>query len=153
MPEAYLIHCNYLTDGSNRLPAWQLDDMPEAYLIHCNYLTDGEVAAIAERPHLTIVYCPRTHAYFEHPPHRWQEIIARGGKVVLGTDGRSSNPDLSILAEAKFLVRKHAESSPLEILQMILPNSKPQQQRRLGQFQFYDLQTDAVSCPIQRLLQ
>src|SRR5262249_40405475 len=51
----------------------------------------------------TVVYCPRTHAAFGHPPHRFREWIARGVRVALGTDSLASNPDLSMLDEMRFL--------------------------------------------------
>jgi aminodeoxyfutalosine deaminase len=51
----------------------------------------------------TVVYCPRTHAAFGHPPHPFRDWIARGVRVTLGTDGLASNPDLSVLNEMRFL--------------------------------------------------
>jgi cytosine/adenosine deaminase-related metal-dependent hydrolase len=54
----------------------------------------------------TIVYCPRTHAAFGHPPHPFQALLARGVRVALGTDGLASNPDLDVLAEARFLCQR-----------------------------------------------
>ena len=51
----------------------------------------------------TIVYCPRTHAAFGHPPHPFREFLARGVRVALGTDSLASNPDLDLLAEARFV--------------------------------------------------
>ena len=49
----------------------------------------------------TLVYCPRTHAAFGHPPHPFRDFLARGVRVCLGTDSLASNPDLDILAEAR----------------------------------------------------
>lgn len=68
-------------------------------LAHGNYLPpDAQLSA-----NTTIVYCPRTHAAFGHPPHPFRELLARGVRVALGTDGLSSNPDLDLLAEVRFL--------------------------------------------------
>jgi cytosine/adenosine deaminase-related metal-dependent hydrolase len=67
--------------------------------IHGNYLAPNAPV----RRNGTIVYCPRTHAAFGHPPHPFRHFLARGVRVALGTDGLASNPDLSILAEARFL--------------------------------------------------
>ena len=63
-------------------------------LAHGNHL-DG----IALPSNCTIVYCPRTHAAFGHPPHP----LPAGARIALGTDGLASNPDLGILGEARFL--------------------------------------------------
>ena len=70
-------------------------------LVHCNYLDP----AIDLHPETTIIYCPRTHAAFGHPPHPFSEFLARGVRVALGTDSLASNPDLDMLAEARFLHR------------------------------------------------
>jgi cytosine/adenosine deaminase-related metal-dependent hydrolase len=79
-------------------------------IVHGNYLR-------AERfpDNASLVYCPRTHAAFGHPPHPFREFLARGVRVALGTDSLASNPDLSILNEARFLHRRHPDL-PAEVL-------------------------------------
>jgi cytosine/adenosine deaminase-related metal-dependent hydrolase len=67
--------------------------------IHGNYLSPDALIP----PNGTLVYCPRTHAAFGHPPHPFQAFLARGHRVALGTDSLASNPDLDVLAEARFL--------------------------------------------------
>jgi cytosine/adenosine deaminase-related metal-dependent hydrolase len=68
-------------------------------LVHGNYLSpDATIPRNA-----SVVYCPRTHAAFGHPPHPFREFLARGVRVALGTDSLASNPDLDLLAEARFL--------------------------------------------------
>jgi aminodeoxyfutalosine deaminase len=67
--------------------------------VHGNYLPPD----MPLRHHVSIVYCPRTHAAFHHPPHPFREFLARGVRVCLGTDSLASNPDLDILAEARFM--------------------------------------------------
>jgi cytosine/adenosine deaminase-related metal-dependent hydrolase len=57
----------------------------------------------------SIVYCPRTHAAFGHPTHPFREFLARGVRVALGTDSLASNPDLDVLAEARFVHAKHPD--------------------------------------------
>jgi cytosine/adenosine deaminase-related metal-dependent hydrolase len=68
-------------------------------LVHCNYLSANAPISFLG----TVVYCPRTHAAFGHPPHPFREFLANGVLVALGTDSLASNPDLSVLAEARFL--------------------------------------------------
>jgi cytosine/adenosine deaminase-related metal-dependent hydrolase len=51
----------------------------------------------------TVVYCPRTHAAFGHEPHPLPDLLRRGVRVALGTDSLASNPDLNVLAEARFV--------------------------------------------------
>src|SRR5439155_13121502 len=87
-------------------------------LAHVNYCTDEELAVLA-RGRASIVYCPRTHAYFRHPPHRWRQMLARGINVAIGTDSCASSPDLNPLEDLR-LVHQLAPDFPLEQLwQMI----------------------------------
>src|SRR5262249_19395473 len=53
----------------------------------------------------SVVSCPRTHAAFGHPTHPFREFLSRGVRVALGTDSLASNPDLDLLAEARFVHR------------------------------------------------
>jgi cytosine/adenosine deaminase-related metal-dependent hydrolase len=69
--------------------------------VHGNYLAPS--ARITRGT--TVVYCPRSHAAFGHPPHPFREFLRRGVRVALGTDSLASNPDLDLLAEARFLRR------------------------------------------------
>ncbi|HZZ73922.1 MAG TPA: amidohydrolase family protein [Pirellulales bacterium] len=85
-------------------------------IIHGNYLEEEEMdflAARAER--MTLVYCPRTHAYFQHAPYPLVELLERGVQMAVGTDSRASNPDLSILTELRFLADRHPQI-PLAIV-------------------------------------
>jgi aminodeoxyfutalosine deaminase len=83
--------------------------------IHANYLaTSTSIPA----DH-SIVYCPRTHAAFGHPPHPFREFMKRGVRVVLGTDSLASNPDLDILAEARFVAARHLDLPGETLLRMI----------------------------------
>jgi cytosine/adenosine deaminase-related metal-dependent hydrolase len=66
----------------------------------------------------TIVYCPRTHAAFGHPPHPFCEFLQRGVRVALGTDSLASNPDLDLLAEARFVHQRYPDVPGETILRM-----------------------------------
>jgi cytosine/adenosine deaminase-related metal-dependent hydrolase len=83
-------------------------------LIHCNYLsTDLHLP-----PTATVVYCPRTHAAFGHPPHPFRDFLARGVRVALGTDSLASNPDLDLLGEARFLHQRYPDVPGATVLRM-----------------------------------
>ena len=84
---------------------------------HCNYLPLDCCRYIAGLH--TIVYCPRTHAAFGHPPHPFRDFLARGVRVCLGTDSLASNPDLDILAEARFVHAKYPDFPASELLKMV----------------------------------
>jgi cytosine/adenosine deaminase-related metal-dependent hydrolase len=82
-------------------------------LIHGNYLRpDLDLPS-----NVSVVYCPRTHAAFGHDPHPFRHWLGRGIRVALGTDSLASNPDLSILNEARFLFRQFPD--PDTLLRMI----------------------------------
>lgn len=97
----------------------QLAQLPHSLAIHCNYLDDDEIQFLGRNPQIAVVYCPRTHHYFGHQPHPWQKIVAAGGTVVLGTDGRSSNPDLSIWKELQFLAAQSLTATLEDLLPMV----------------------------------
>ena len=81
-----------------------------ALVIHGNYLDEEEIEFVAAHPdRLTVVYCPRTHAYFGHPRHPLPRLLAAGANVALGTDSRASNPDLNLLEEIRFVARSFPE--------------------------------------------
>lgn len=83
-----------------------LGDLPRGLIVHGNDLRDKELMRLAQFPHLTTVYCPRTHAAFGHPPHPWLTLLSLGGTVAIGTDSRASNPDLSMWNELQFLAER-----------------------------------------------
>ncbi|TMQ34497.1 MAG: amidohydrolase [Planctomycetota bacterium] len=85
-----------------------------AAAVHANYL---DPATPVPANH-AIIYCPRTHAAFGHEPHPVQKFIASGVRVALGTDSLASNPDLDVLAEARFLHQKMPGLSGDVILRM-----------------------------------
>lgn len=74
-----------------------------ALAIHGNYLAADEIDFLAGHPNVSVVYCPRTHAFFRHTAHPWRRLLARGVNVALGTDSRASNPDLNVWNELLFL--------------------------------------------------
>ena len=79
-------------------------DYPRTSLAHVNYCDDDELALLA-RGRASVVYCPRTHAYFGHPPHRWRDMLAAGVNVAVGTDSRASSPDLNLVDDLRLLRR------------------------------------------------
>ncbi|VTT98020.1 amidohydrolase : Amidohydrolase OS=Isosphaera pallida (strain ATCC 43644 / DSM 9630 / IS1B) GN=Isop_1172 PE=4 SV=1: Amidohydro_1 [Gemmataceae bacterium] len=91
------------------------NDTPQPLFVHCNYLPPDAPF----KPHQTVVYCPRTHGAFLHPPHPFREFLKRGVRVCLGTDSLASNPDLDILAEARFVHARHPDVPGEPLLKMI----------------------------------
>jgi cytosine/adenosine deaminase-related metal-dependent hydrolase len=96
-----------------------LAEAPRAVVIHGNYLDEEERTFLAaNRDRMSLVYCPRTHAYFAHPPYPLAELLAAGVRIAFGTDSRASNPDLDLMAEMRFVAQTFLGINPLEILHM-----------------------------------
>jgi cytosine/adenosine deaminase-related metal-dependent hydrolase len=83
-------------------------------LAHVNYIDDEELDVLAGGQ-ASVVYCPRTHRFFGHPPHRFQEMLARGVNVCIGTDSCASSENLDLRADLR-LVRQLAPHLPLRLL-------------------------------------
>ncbi|MEE3369973.1 MAG: amidohydrolase family protein [Planctomycetota bacterium] len=97
----------------------RLVNTPRLLVIHGNYLNQRELDLLTQhRDHVSIIYCPRTHAFFKHTSYPWDSVLARGIPLALGTDSRASNPDLNLLAEMRFLLGQTSSPSPQQVLQL-----------------------------------
>ena len=95
-----------------------LQRAPRALVVHGNYLSDQEAELLAaNRAHMSLIYCPRTHAFFGHEDYPLVKLLAVGVRVALGTDSRASNPDLSVLAELRNVAANHS-LPPEDILRL-----------------------------------
>jgi cytosine/adenosine deaminase-related metal-dependent hydrolase len=83
-------------------------------LAHVNHVDDEELAILAGG-RASVVYCPRTHAYFGHPPHRFEDMLAAGINVALGTDSAASSPDLNLMDDLR-LIHCNYPGVPVETL-------------------------------------
>ena len=142
----------------------------DALIIHGNYLNVEELEFVAQHENLSIVFCPRTHAYFGHDEYPLRTMLDLKIKVAVGTDSRASNPDLDLFAELKHIAATQKTVSANEILTMatqsaaialgfknLLGTIEPGKSSRLcvisnpqgirGEQDFF--QTDSVCQPIQ----
>ncbi len=97
-----------------------LAEAHRALVVHGNYLDDEEInflAAHADR--MSAIYCPRTHAFFQHDRYPLVKMLAAGVNVAIGTDSRASTPDLNPVAEMQFASQQHRETPPAILLRMI----------------------------------
>ena len=94
---------------------WRTRRSPLVLFAHGNYLpADADIWR-----NQSVVYCPRTHAAFGHPPHPFREFLRRGVRVCLGTDSLASNPDLDVLAEARFVHQRYPDFPGETLLRMV----------------------------------
>ncbi len=100
------------------LPIPYLDSLgvlgPSSLLVHCNYLDEGSIARIRASGS-SVVYCPRSHAFFGHEEHPIRKLLDNGVNVALGTDSLASNNSLSMLDEMRFLFKRRKDVKPEEI--------------------------------------
>ena len=93
---------------------------PRGIVVHGTHLPE-DAAAVARlarhRDRLCVAVCPRTTRAISGRPPPVAAFRAAGVRVALGTDGRGSNPDLSILAECRTLVDAGL-ASPAEAIVM-----------------------------------
>jgi cytosine/adenosine deaminase-related metal-dependent hydrolase len=128
-------HSGPLVERLKELSAWYPGSLPrgirpldylemlstahQTLVIHGNFLVREEMEFIgARRDKMTVVYCPRTQAFFPHGAYPLAEMLACGVRVAVGTDSRASNPDLSVLSELRHIARQHPGVPPEEILKM-----------------------------------
>ena len=90
-------------------------------LAHVNYADEAEIASLARLGH-SVVYCPRSHDFFRHPPHPFRSMLAAGINVCLGTDSLASNSSLSILDEMSYIHRACPGLPPDTLLRMATLN-------------------------------
>jgi cytosine/adenosine deaminase-related metal-dependent hydrolase len=115
--------CAWYPDALTRglKPLDYLQTLAKAHRVlvaHGNFLTAAEMEFAAQQRHLTIVYCPRTQAYFDHDPYPLGQMLTAGVRVAVGTDSRASNPDLSIWRELKFVRDQHPAVAPAQVLEL-----------------------------------
>jgi cytosine/adenosine deaminase-related metal-dependent hydrolase len=96
-----------------------LSEAPRAPVIHGNYLDVDEHAFLAAHSdRMSLVYCPRTHAYFGHPTYPLPALLESGVRVALATDSRASNPDLNLLAEMQHVAASFLSVDPQTVLRL-----------------------------------
>jgi len=92
---------------------------------HVNDCSDADLDLLAQT-RTTVVYCPRASAYFGHNrdfgAHRYQDMLDRGVRVVLGTDSILCLPQaeanrLSVFDEMR-LLRRRDRTDPVALLTM-----------------------------------
>ena len=96
----------------------QLRRAARALIVHGNFLDHEELGFLAAHSdRMSLIYCPRTHAYFRHDPYPLGKVFNLGVPLALGTDSRASNPDLSLWEELRFAIRQHPTVVPVDLLQ------------------------------------
>src|SRR5581483_6284649 len=96
--------------------------------VHVNYLAPGDAALLGRRK-VSVVHCPRSHAYFRHRRFPLDELASAGVNICLGTDSLASiyqkpkkSVELSLFDEMRAFAEANPEAMPETILQMATIN-------------------------------
>ena len=96
--------------------------------VHVNLLAHGD-ATLLGKHRVHVVHCPRSHAYFRHPPFLRERLANAGVNLCLGTDSLATTrkigkqkPELNMFEEMRALAASDKNISPAEILRMATVN-------------------------------
>jgi cytosine/adenosine deaminase-related metal-dependent hydrolase len=96
--------------------------------VHANLLAHGD-AALLGKYRVNVVHCPRSHAYFRHPPFMRERLVSAGVNLCLGTDSLATvrrtgrqMPELDLFEEMRALKANDKTISPAEIVRMATVN-------------------------------
>jgi cytosine/adenosine deaminase-related metal-dependent hydrolase len=96
--------------------------------IHVNHLARGDAELLAKRQ-VSVVHCPRSHAYFKHRAFPLDELSKARVNICLGTDSlaslslpRRERMELNMFDEMRQLAANHPRLSPTTILEMATVN-------------------------------
>jgi cytosine/adenosine deaminase-related metal-dependent hydrolase len=96
--------------------------------VHANLLAHGD-ATLLGKYRVNVVHCPRSHAYFRHPPFMRERLANAGVNLCLGTDSLATIrkagrqiPELDLFEEMRTLNANDKTISSAEILRMATVN-------------------------------
>lgn len=121
-------------------------------LVHMNGLGDHDSELLSRMSaDSSIVHCPRSHAYFRHPPFEPRKLRELGFNICLGTDSLASNDDLSLFAEMRAFRKEFPDVRTEEILKMVTANPALalRQENALGRIAVGFI-ADLIAVPIER---
>ena len=96
----------------------RLSQAPRSLVVHGNYLDSDELDLVQRNKNMSIVFCPRTHQFFQHTPYPLQEMLDRGINVAVGTDSRASNPDLNLFSDLQLIAADFPKLSAMDVLKL-----------------------------------
>ncbi len=128
-------YCRGLLDRLDRWdPAWQppgktpveyLESLgaldADTILVHAVHMSETDWAAAAWKK-CTVVFCPRSNRNLSAGTPDIEKALHYALRTALGTDSLASNSDLSLFAEAEFVLRKYPAIAPERVLEMITIN-------------------------------
>ena len=96
--------------------------------VHVNYLAPGDATLLGKHD-VSVVHCPRSHAYFRHRRFPFADLASAGVNICLGTDSLASTyktpkqiVELNLFDEMRALAASTPDLAPEKILQMATIN-------------------------------
>jgi len=122
-----------MDDCGGRSPVQRAHELgllqPNLLAIHCNYLAPGDAELLAKNQ-VTVVHCPRSHAFFKHAPFPYEELRRGGVNIAIGTDSLASvrveqkrESTLNVWEELKVFAAAHPKIPREEIVGAAALNS------------------------------
>ena len=97
--------------------------------IHVNYLARRDAGLLARRK-VSVVHCPRSHAYFRHAAFPLESLSRAGLNICLGTDSlasvyqrRGQAVELNLFEEMRAMAEDYPHLSAQKILRMVSVNA------------------------------
>lgn len=129
-----------MDDTGIRTPVAHLSSfggIPEkGILAHMNLLSDADFDLLENQAtQITIVHCPKCHAYFNRPPFDASRLLQHGLSLCLGTDSLASNNSLNLFEEMQEFRQTHPAIPASEIIAMVTrhPAKAIGLERKLGE--------------------
>ncbi len=98
-------------------------------LVHVNCADEADLALIAEAGS-SVVHCPLSHRFFNHPEFPFEAMRKQGINLCLGTDSLASCParpghpvELNLFDEMRAFLSKHPDCEAAEVLRMVTVNA------------------------------
>ncbi|VVM04977.1 aminodeoxyfutalosine deaminase [Methylacidimicrobium cyclopophantes] len=91
---------------------------PGMILVHLNYLDDADWALLANKE-VSVVHCPKSHAFFSYAPFPLERMLSFGIPVCLATDSLASNDTLDLREEIREARRRHPAIRPMQWWEMV----------------------------------
>lgn len=121
-----------MADCGRGSPVKRLDELgmldAQFLAVHVNYLWHGDATLLGERQ-MSVVHCPRSHAYFSHRAFPHVALEGAGVNLCLGTDSLATTKktgekpvELNMFAELQAFAATTAIVPPEKILRMATVN-------------------------------
>lgn len=94
---------------------------PNSLLVHLNYLDRADYDLLEKNP-WTVVYCPKSHAFFGHDPFALPALLEKNVNIVLGTDSLASNDSLDMRKEIQVAHHSYPSIPLLDWWKMVTVN-------------------------------